>query len=688
MKSIRTKLFVIFTIIVVTLNTTTGFVTRNLVSKKLVSDTHGQLIELAEQEAKYLEAIVKADLDYLSVLSNNPILTNEQSTIEQKAAFFEAEAKRSGFILFGFADTQGKAIILNNSMANNDVSDRDFFKKALSGTPASSDLMFSKLDGEPVIVFASPVYQNGEISGVLYGRKNGLMLSEIVSKLKYKETGYAYMVNNNGDTVAHKNTDLVLAQDNDIENMKTDSSLKQLGELTKSMITRTVNSGEYTYGGVDKIVGFAPVENTPWIVAFGVEKSEVLAGTNELHKTLLIMFIIMGVTSAVAVIFVSGGIGKPIKKVTSAAQEIAQGNFDVTLDVKSKDEVGKLAESFSQTLTQLSNYQDYIDEISTSLEKVGQGNLQVTLEKEYLGQFKKLKENLEGLVSHLSHTLLQIQQSAEQVDSGALQIANSAQALSQGATEQASSIQELSGSIASVTEQVQQNAESAKQARDKAENAGQELSKSNGQMQHMMDSMKDITDKASEISKIIKIIDDIAFQTNILALNAAVEAARAGAAGKGFAVVADEVRNLAAKSAEAARNTSVLIEETIDSVNNGFSIAEKTAVGLTNSAHEAMGAINLIDNIAQASLEQASAIVQVNEGVEQISAVVQTNAATAEENSAASEEMSSQAIALRDEVAKFRLKRDSQHNIYINLDDETHEYSNEKESDNFDISMF
>ena len=657
MKSIRTKLFVIFTAIVVILNTTTGIVTRNLVSKKLVSDTHEQLTEMAEQEAKYLEAIVKADLDYLGVLSNNPIITNDQSTIEQKVAFFEAEAKRSGFILFGFADTQGKAIILNSSMENNDVADRDFFKKALSGTPASSDLMFSKLDGEPVIVFASPVYQNGEISGVLYGRKNGLMLSEIVSKLKYKETGYAYMVNNNGDTVAHKNTDLVLAQDNDIENMKTDSSLNQLGELTKSMTTRTVNSGEYTYGGVNKIVGFAPVENTPWIVAFGVEKDEILSGINELHKALLTMFIIMGVASAVTVIFVSGGIGKPIKKVTSAAQEIAQGNFDVTLDIKSKDEVGKLAESFGQTLTQLSNYQDYIDEISTSLEKVGQGDLQVTLEKEYLGQFKKLKENLEGLVSHLSHTLLQIQQSAEQVDSGALQIANSAQALSQGATEQASSIQELSGTIASVTEQVQQNAESAKQARDKAENAGQELSKSNDQMQYMMDSMKDITDKASDISKIIKIIDDIAFQTNILALNAAVEAARAGAAGKGFAVVADEVRNLAAKSAEAARNTSVLIEETIDSVNSGSAIAQETAKSLIESAQKAMEAIKLIDNIALASQDQAIAISQVNLGVEQISAVIETNAATAEESAAASEELSGQSNVLKDLLSTFNFRQ-------------------------------
>ncbi len=658
MKSIRLRLVAMFTLLIFAVTAGLGIITIITVSRNLIEDAHYDLEIVAQSEAKYIATSVNMQLNYIDTLAQNPIITDQSIPIEERVAFFETEAARAGYQLFGFADKNGRATILNSKREINDVADRDFFQGAMQGKATSSDLLFSKLDNQPVIIFAAPVVSNGVQIGVLYGRTDGLLLSEIAKDVTYRKTGYGYIINNQGVTVGHKNTDLVLIQDNDIENAKTDSSLKELGDLTLKMIQRQVGSGDYTYNGVTKQAGFAPIEGTPWIVALTVETTEILEEVGTLARLLIGLCAAVLVIGVIVSYFISGRIAKPIQKVTLAAQQIADGNFNVSLAIKSKDEIGKLAQAFNLTIDQLVNYQGYIDEISGALLSVSQGDLLIELQKEYAGQFKKVKDNMQSMLDHLNGTLLQINQAAQQVDSGAGQVANGAQALSQGATEQASSIEELSASISEITDQIKQNAENAKNAYDKSAFAGKELQSSNGQMKSMVAAMDQITVKSAEISKIIKVIDDIAFQTNILALNAAVEAARAGAAGKGFAVVADEVRNLAGKSAEAAKNTTGLIEETIAAVKNGTKIADVTAKSLEESARETSEAITLINKIAQASDEQAQAIVQINQGVDQISGVVQTNAATAEESAAASQELSGQSHLLKELLARFTLKDD------------------------------
>lgn len=474
-----------------------------------------------------------------------------------------------------------------------------------------------------------------------------------------------------------------------------DSSGKAYEEVSKG----NVFFGQANILGEEYITEYEPMFNTDQeiigVYFVGVPMAKVHSIVDEgmkdtIQSVALLIFAVLFIV-CIASYFVASSIAKPIREVTVAAKEIANGNFDVELSVKSRDEVGQLADAFHLTIQQLVNYQEYIDEISDALKNISNGDLMVELQRDYVGQFRKIKENMESLLRNLNATFLQMNQSADQVASGSEQVANGAQALSQGATEQASSIEELSASISEIAEQIKQNAENAMSASGKADVAGKELLSSNDEMKEMLDAMDQITLKSSEISKIIKVIDDIAFQTNILALNAAVEAARAGAAGKGFAVVADEVRNLAGKSAEAAKSTTLLIEETIDAVRNGSIIADKTAKSLEASAEVTQEAVLLIDKIAEASNQQAASIDQVNLGVEQISAVVQTNAATAEESAAASEELSSQSNLLKDLIMKFKLKQDSHFGNYdcetSYFEDRNSTVRDEKKCNSFDSNI-
>ena len=364
---------------------------------------------------------------------------------------------------------------------------------------------------------------------------------------------------------------------------------------------------------------------------------------------LLIVIVMLLVTRVATKKFVTNAVGK----MSVLAREMAAGNLSVQIAHASKDELGQLSNALGEMVRTL---REYVHDIDNHLSRMAQGDMTEEITQEYIGEFAPIKEALVRISESLNETLSAIGTSSEQVSSGAEQVAAGAQALSQGATEQASAIEQLSSSIVEVGEKVRQNAEHVKTATDYVGGAAEGVGESNERMQEMLAAMRDISTTSGEIGKIIKVIDDIAFQTNILALNAAVEAARAGTAGKGFAVVADEVRNLASKSADAAKHTTELIERSVAAVQNGSKIAEDTAGVLSQVSEKAGLANEAILLIERASGEQAAAIDQISQGIEQISAVIQTNAATAEEGAAASEELSGQAAMLRQEVSKFKLR--------------------------------
>lgn len=347
---------------------------------------------------------------------------------------------------------------------------------------------------------------------------------------------------------------------------------------------------------------------------------------------------------------------EPINEASETLKELAAGNLNAQMVGDYQGDHAIIKEAMNQTIA---NLKRYVAEITSTLEEISRGNLDQEITSAYTGDFQAIKEALNGISASLSTTMSDIDVAAAQVEIGARQISDGGQALAQGTTEQASSIQELTASIEEVAGETKQNALRANDANELAVRVRKNAEVGNGQMTKMIAAMGDIDESSNSISKIIKVIDDIAFQTNILALNAAVEAARAGQHGKGFAVVAEEVRTLAARSAEAAKETTGLIEGSIEKVGVGTKIADETAESLKEILNEIEKVTSLVGNIARASTDQASEIAQITQGIEQVSHVVQTNSATAEESAAASQELSGQAEMLKVMVGAFKLKDQS-----------------------------
>ncbi len=478
-------------------------------------------------------------------------------------------------------------------------------------------------------------------------------LCQYISGLEAAKSGEFMLLDGKGNVVA---TDSGSRSDehNAIELAKRNEEYQSEAEFVKEVIKNANGFGKFETNDVEKIASYQKAEIIGVSVVLVCDKSEFL-GTNSLITVQLGVAVLLVLVIAVIVsLFIARTISKPIVNTTQRLRGLSQGNLSDPVDVcYSKDEIGILSNSLEETVVSL---RQYINLITVALQNISEGNLSHRVEGNFKGDFIKIKSTFNDILESLSDTFASINVAAEQVSTGAVQVSNNAQDLSQGSTQQASSIEQLSATITDVSNQTTQNAKSAKEAYEIVQSNTDAIAACNEEMENMLSAMGQIRESSAEISKIIKVIDDISFQTNILALNAAVEAAREGS--KGFGVVADEVRRLASKSAEAAKQTAELIENSLTAISRGSDIAQQTAGALNKIVDDSTEIKKLVKEISDASDHQAEAIVQINTGVDQISAVVANNTSTAVGSASASEELSSQSLILKNMIARFKLSKD------------------------------
>lgn len=506
------------------------------------------------------------------------------------------------------------------------------------------------ISGNMIVSFAAPVYSldGKEIVGVA---ALDIQLDTLSNKIASTETNYgkdAYtmLVSRSGQVLASKDNDKLLKNVSQIGFDET--MLKEVENPSKKVIKYTEN-GQTRYGIVNA------TRDAGLKTIFSISEDRYNALVKKEKKDMMLVYGLAIIILLVVIYFVTKSIVSPIQKLMEVTEDLAEGNLDAEIDIDNNDETGKLAESMKKLVTRLNEYIVYIDEIAESLNRFSTGDLNIDLKQDYDGEFEKIKDSLIQLSEIFKHTIGQIIETSENVALGSREIATASQVLADGALYQANTTEELTSTVNDLSDRVSKNAENALGAADQIKSVGELSNLSNDQMQKMMEAITEINNKSSEIGKVIKVIEDIAFQTNILALNAAVEASRAGEAGKGFAVVADEVRNLATKSADAAKETTHLIEESIKAVENGNKIANKTGEMLVEVLQGVSESVKLIDEISDESSEQATALKQTLEGIEEISNVVQTNVSTSEESSAASNDLSKQAEDLRAIASQFKI---------------------------------
>lgn len=617
----------------------------SFISVRLIqSSTNQALTKSMEETSKLVADKIDTEIESYSSIS-------DQIDLYIKAVKPTSEELKSYLISLAAHSDLNSVDLLNQSGIS-----------AINGVDRSDLEAFQNAEREPYL--SDPIINNEEVSFDYAEKKDcGIIvfsipykkLGDIINDVKMGKTGSSYVLNSQGDKIVHSDFSLVLQKQNNLEEVKKDpKTYKEVAALETKMTKGESGFGFYTWKGEKKFGFYKAIPNSNgWSVNVTALSSEFMAGSRQAIFLIVILGIIALVVAMIIMVKMIGGILGPVKNTLEAVEKMSTGDLDVDIPVKKQNELGIMAENINKMA---GGFRNIIKDISYMVTEISSGNFCVESQENYMGEFGTIQSGLQKIVDDLNEIMLEIRGASQQVLDGSAQIAGSSQGLSQGAAEQAGAVERLSVTVQDISEHIHKTTADAQLASEQASDAAIQISEYNQKMQEMSKSIKEISSSSNEISKIIKTIEDIAFQTNILALNAAVEAARAGAAGKGFAVVAGEVRNLAAKSAEAAKNTTTLIEGSIKAVEDGVGIAKETENALTSVVESIISINDTVNDIASAAEIQADSIVKINEGMGQISNVIQNNSAASQESAATCEELSGQAQILENLVQRFELK--------------------------------
>lgn len=664
MKSIKSKLILYFSIILFVVSLSLGIISYISASKVLLTSVEENLPVIASTSSDIIESRIQIQYEKLKGVAALDRISDPKNSIENKLEILKEETKKSGHMLMDIADMKGNAI--STTGKTYDLSDRDYFKKALSGETVISDLIVSKDDGSVILVVATPIIYNGEITGILVAVRDGNNISALIKDIVIAKTGYAYVIDGQGVIIGHKDKETVAQQKNLLEISKQDKNYQRLTDLTEKMIKGESGTGKYYYQGIEKIMGYAPIAGTKWSISVTAPQSEILAGLSVMQISIIIATIIILIISLFGIYFMGNKITQPIITLTDYAKDIATGDFTKDIPkrlLKNKDEIAQLATAFD---VMTKNSRNLISNIIESSEQVASSAEELTA-------------------------------TSQQSASASEEVAKTIQQIAIGATDQARNTEIGVHKLGDLGNIIENDQEYLRELNASSENVETLIENGLGIVNELINNTDESGNaieevysgilKTNESSKHIgnasQVITSISEQTNLLALNAAIEAARAGESGKGFAVVADEIRKLAEQSTNSTKtidqavaelqknsdtsvktiervlelikmqiasvkNTEEKYKEIATAINKSEAVITKLNVSGKNMEQKKIELLDIIEGLAAVSEENASS-------TEEVSASTEEQTASINEIANFSEELSSVAMILQQLVSQFKI---------------------------------